>query len=176
MPLGIEVRDAPPAGDPDLEAPCDPLGDLARSSGFHVRPVTPAGGLVAPSRGEPLLGQLNDDGRPPVALLPANRSTALVGGRLRAARSRGPRTSRRRPSSPAGSRRRPGRSIGRSPTHRSGSATCSGSAAASGAWRASWGASSIVAFFGALLGLAIPIASGILVDQVIPEADCPGSP
>ncbi len=33
---------------------------------------------------------------------------------------------------------------------------------------------SIVAFFGALLGLSIPIASGILIDRVIPEADLSG--
>ena len=32
----------------------------------------------------------------------------------------------------------------------------------------------ITAFVGALLGLSIPIASGILVDQVIPEADLQG--
>ncbi len=31
----------------------------------------------------------------------------------------------------------------------------------------------MVAFFGALLGLSLPIASGILVDQVLPEADLP---
>ncbi len=45
--------------------PSDPLGDLARASGFHVRPVTLPEGWWRRHGGEPLLGRLTDAGQCP---------------------------------------------------------------------------------------------------------------
>src|SRR5262249_13724799 len=59
----------PMAGATTAESSKDPLGDLARASGLHVRPVSLRAGWWRQGAGEPLLGQLADEGNAPVALL-----------------------------------------------------------------------------------------------------------
>ncbi len=168
--LGIEVRCPPPAGERGCGAPPDPLGELARASGFHVRPVTLDERWWRRTGGEPMLGRVSGDGlSSPVALLP----------------SKGARWSQTAYEihEPGGSSRPVDERIAGtlSPT----------------AWvfyrslpdlpqsipdilRFSLGLRGLarelgtvlaMALAGALLGLSIPIASGIIVDQVIPAAD-----
>ena len=169
--LGIEVRDPQAAADQDPDAPYDHLGELARSSGFHVRPVTLREGWWR-RRGEPMLGRLAGDGGPPVALLPMNRTISLGGP---AYELRDP-DGRRHPVDHrlAGRVATTGWAFYRPlPDDPLGFADL---------WRFCRGLQglgrelaivSIVALLGAMLGLSIPIASGILVDQVLPEADLP---
>jgi NHLM bacteriocin system ABC transporter peptidase/ATP-binding protein/NHLM bacteriocin system ABC transporter ATP-binding protein len=169
--LGIEVRAPRAAGDQDREVPYDHLGELARFSGFHVRPVALREGWWR-RRGEPLLGQLVDDGGPPVALLPVSRSLSLGGpayelrdpdGRRHAVDHR--LAGRVATTGWAFYRPLPDDALGFADLLH----FCRG---LRGLGR-ELVTILIVAFFGALLGLSIPIASGILVDQVLPEADLP---
>ena len=140
-------------------------------------PGYPAPGLAEPARGEPLLAQLADEDRPARGPdSPRDRAGALclspgydvydpVADRRRS--TRGPR----------------GLACSRacrldvlSDPPRSPSQDCSTSfnsvsqrSGASCAW------SLLLAVLAGLLGLAVPVASGILVDQVIPEVDLPGT-
>ncbi len=170
--LGIEVRAHRASPDADTRAPSDPLGELARTSGFQVRPVTLPDDWWRRGGTEPLLGQLTGDGRVPVpvALLPAKGARRGRGGGYLL--------------------RDPDGSLRPVDQHLAGEI-------APEAWtfyrllpdeplsfadlgRFSKGLRELardlrrvllLAFLGAILGLSIPIASGILVDQVIPEAD-----
>ena len=69
--MGIEVRAPQQAGDESPNASRDPLGDVARASGFQVRPVTLAEEWWRRRGGDPLLGQLAGHEREPVALVPS---------------------------------------------------------------------------------------------------------
>jgi NHLM bacteriocin system ABC transporter ATP-binding protein len=167
---GIEVRPCPPSGDRDFSAPKDPLGDLARASGFHARAVTLDDGWWRRTGGEPMLGQLSGNGLPsPVALLPTKRA--------RWSRSA------YEMEEPGGSRKLIDEGTARSlsPTawvfYRS---LPDPPLSISQIFRFVLGLRGLarevatllaMALVGALLGLSIPIASGILVDQVIPAAD-----
>jgi NHLM bacteriocin system ABC transporter peptidase/ATP-binding protein/NHLM bacteriocin system ABC transporter ATP-binding protein len=170
--LGIEIRPAPPTGNREFGRPHDPLGDLARASGFHVRPVTLDAGWWRRRGGEPILGQLSGDGLPsPVALLPAQSTRGV---RFQAAYEI---------HEPEGPRKKVDEQVAR---------TLSPSAwlfyrllpdeplSISQILGFILGLSGIVREVGmllamglasALFGLSIPIAAGILVDQVIPAAD-----
>ncbi len=151
----------------------DPLGDLARASGFHVRTVTLPDGWWRRRGDEPLLGQLKDAGNTPVALVPSKSSAA---GWLRPAYvlhdAQGRRhevddqlASRIAPTAWVFYRLLP-----------------DASPKISDLIRFSLSPRDLprelrmvvaLALLGALFGLTIPIASGILVDQVIPAADLP---
>jgi ATP-binding cassette subfamily C protein len=143
---------------------------LARASGFHLRPVTLPEGWWRRRGGEPLLGQLSDDDRCPVALLPVRGSPRWrgfayelcePGGRRRPVDDRlagriAPTAwtfYRPLPDEPLGIFDLIRFSLGLADVAREG------------------GLVLIMALLGALLGLSIPVASGILVDQVIPAAD-----
>ena len=78
--LGIEVRAPQAGGDRNPEVQGDPLTELARASGFQVRPVSLREGWWR-RRGEPLLGQLLDEGRLSRGLAPreAIRVPAPIG-------------------------------------------------------------------------------------------------
>ncbi|MGO9468605.1 MAG: NHLP family bacteriocin export ABC transporter peptidase/permease/ATPase subunit [Isosphaeraceae bacterium] len=168
--LGIEVRSPPPAGERGSCAPPDALGDLARASGFHVRPVTLDEAWWRRTGGEPMLGRLSGDGlSSPVALLPAkgtrwSRSAYEIhepGCSIRPVDERIAGTL-----APAAwvfyrSLPDPPQSI---PDILRFSLGLRGLARELGTVLA-------MALAGALLGLSIPIASGIIVDQVIPAAD-----
>ena len=132
--MGIEVRAPHRIGDEAPGASREPLGDLARASGFHVRPVTlhegwwrgaaanrcwdssmakaPNAVALVPAR--PRLGRLS---RPMSSMIPDGLIRPVDPGARRPHRSR-----------------RPGSSTGRSPTIASASPTSSASAAASRAW------------------------------------------
>ena len=169
--IGIEVR-APQAGaDREPEAEGDPLTELARASGFQVRPVSLREGWWR-HRGEPMLGQLLDEGRPPVALLPAGRSAFRHRSAYELRDPEGRRhpvderlAARIAPTGWAFYRPLPDEPLGFADLVR----FCRG---LRGLAR-EFGVVLIAAFVGALLGLAIPVASGLLVDQVLPEADLP---
>src|SRR5205823_5169268 len=170
--LGIEVHPPRTGGDCDPGAPCDPLGDLARASGFHARPVTLPEGWWRRGGGEPLLGQLADDGRTPVALLPAQQGSRGRGsayelrdaqGRCRPVDDR--LAARIAPTAWMFYRPLPDEPLGLFDLIR----FCSSLRDLG----RELGLVLAMALLGALFGLAIPIASGILVDQVIPEANVP---
>jgi len=168
--LGIEVRSPPRQAQRDCDAAADPLGELARASGFHVRPVTLPEGWWRRTGGEPMLGQLAGDGlSSPVALLPAS----------------GPRRPKRAYDihDPGGSNRPVDERIAStlSPTawvlYRS---LPDESVSIPEIVRFSLGLGGLareagtvlaMAMAGSLLALSIPIASGIIVDQVVPAAD-----
>ena len=68
--LGILVQAPRAWGAAGSTASADALGDLARASGFHVRPVTLDPDWWRRPGGEPLLARLPDQGNVPVALVP----------------------------------------------------------------------------------------------------------
>ena len=141
-----------------------------------MRPVTLRDGWWRRGAGEPLLGRLSDEGNSPVALVPAKpdaRRWSRPAYELRDPEGR------KRPvdtGSPGRSLPQPGCSTGRLPDEPLGmSDLFRFSVSLRGLARELWMVLAM-ALLGAFFGLSIPIASGILVDQVIPEADLPGSP
>ena len=170
--LGIEVRPAHTAGKHDQDRSGDRLGELARSSGFHVRPVSLSDGWWR-RRGEPMLGRLEDDGTRPWPCCQRAVRWPRTGPPIELREPDGRRPDRRHSASAAEWHGLAGRFIGRSPMARSASSTCLHFCRALPGLGRELGVVLIVAFCGALLGLSIPIASGILVDQVLPEADLP---
>ena len=115
--MGIEVRLPQTVGrEVSSDASSDPLGDLARAGGFHVRPVTLADGWWRRRGGEPLLGRMSDDGACPRGARAGQVARGPGSGRLTSCTmptgAGGPSTS----SSPDESLRRPGCFTGRSPT------------------------------------------------------------
>jgi len=168
--LGMEVRSPETAGERDAGTSKDPLGDLARASGFHVRVVTLSEGWWRRRGAEPLLGRRAEPGHAPVALLPAT-------GRFRWARpayelydANGQRSPvdeqlarRIVPTAWVFYRTLPDQPLRMSDLLRF-------SLGLRDLTRELWIVLAM-ALLGAFFGLAIPIASGILVDQVIPEAD-----
>jgi NHLM bacteriocin system ABC transporter peptidase/ATP-binding protein/NHLM bacteriocin system ABC transporter ATP-binding protein len=167
--LGIEVRPPQAAGGQDQDAPFDPLGELARSSGFHIRPVTLREGWWR-RRGEPILGRLADDGHSPVALLPMPRRISPGGPAYELRDPHG----RRHPVDDRLADRvaATGWAFYRSlPDGPIGFADLLYFCRGLRGLGHELGIVLMVAFCGALLGLSIPIASGVLVDQVLPEAD-----
>jgi ATP-binding cassette subfamily C protein len=170
--LGVQVRSPQTPGTAGLSASKDPLGDLARASGLHVRPVKLSADWWRFGATEPLLGWYQGQASSPVALVPekADAPWSAPGYELR---------------DPDGYCRRVDRQI-------------AGSIGPS-AWtfyrtlpdepqrlvdllrfslklpnlaRELWTVLAM-ALLAAFLGLSIPIAAGIMVDQVIPEADIP---
>jgi len=168
--LGIEVRSPPPAGERGCGAPPDPLGELARASGFHVRPVTLDEGWWRRTGGEPMLGRSSGDGlSSPVALLPANgarwtRTAYEIHDQGRSSRPVDERVARSlSPTAWVFYRSLPDLPLSIADILRF-SLALRGLAREGGTMLA-------MALAGSLLGLSIPIASGIIVDQVIPAAD-----
>jgi NHLM bacteriocin system ABC transporter peptidase/ATP-binding protein/NHLM bacteriocin system ABC transporter ATP-binding protein len=168
--LGIEVRAPQASGHADPDVPGDPLGELARASGFHTRPVELGGDWWRRRGGEPLLGRLADRGNAPVALLPAR-------GRWRG--SRRPyelfEPGRRKQAIDQKLARRIApegwmfyRLLPDEPLRK---ADLLRYAARLPGLGRELRLILALALLGAVLGLSIPIASGILVDQVIPAAD-----
>jgi NHLM bacteriocin system ABC transporter peptidase/ATP-binding protein/NHLM bacteriocin system ABC transporter ATP-binding protein len=170
--LGIEVRSPRESADQAPEPPGDPLGDMARASGFHVRPVSLTEGWWHRGQDEPLLARLCDDRQSPVALLPAeatrlpfHSSYDLLGpdGRRQPVDD----LLARQIGSPAWMfyRSLPDRSISLLDLLR----FCT-------SLRKLPRELMLVvvsAFVSALLGLSIPVAAGYIVGQVIPDADEP---
>ncbi len=168
--MGIEVRLPPPAGERSCGAPPDPLGDLARASGFHVRTVTLEDGWWRRTGGEPMLGRSSGGAlSSPVALLPARGTrwshTAYEihepGGSSRPVDGRIARTLS--PTAWVFYRPLPDLPLSIADILRF-NLELRGLASEVSMVLA-------MALAGALLGLSIPIASGIIVDQVIPTAD-----
>ncbi len=169
--LGITVRAPRRTLNRAAGSPEEQLATLARASGFHVRPVTLLEGWWR-RQGGPLLGILTDPqgGRTPVALLPAGRRRAwdspsyvlrLPDGRKRPIDAGV--AALIEPAARVFYRPLPDARLGLLDLLR----FCRGLPGL---------ARDLVlvlamAFAASLLGLAIPIASGILVDRVIPEAD-----
>jgi NHLM bacteriocin system ABC transporter peptidase/ATP-binding protein/NHLM bacteriocin system ABC transporter ATP-binding protein len=170
--LGIEVRAPRMSSDDASDEAAESLGEIARASGFHVRQVALPQGWATGLGGEPLLARLADESDRPVALIPSG----AIGPR-RATRYEvfDPVMDRRRPLNEALSRRiapigwmfyrtLPDHPLGLPDllrfslpgVHREARLVLA------------------LAILGGLLGLAVPIASGVLLDQVIPEVDFPG--
>ena len=168
--LGIEVRAPGTWGSQGTGPSIDPLGDLARASGFHVRPVILAPDWWRRVGGEPLLGRLADQGHEPVALVAA-RAGARWGG---AAYRLFDRDGRSWPVDERLARRLDStawtfyRTLPDEPQRKFDLVRFSLSLP--GLARELW-IVFLMALFAAVLGLSIPVAAGILVDQVIPEGD-----
>jgi NHLM bacteriocin system ABC transporter peptidase/ATP-binding protein/NHLM bacteriocin system ABC transporter ATP-binding protein len=171
--LGIEVRPPRKAAEDERIGGPETLLDIARASGFHVRQITLPHDWASRSSGEPLLAFLGGDESRPVALLPGlDRGKGRFA--VRPYDVYDPVADRRRPID-AGVAERISRE----------------------AWmfyrtlpdhpltladllhftlprvRREARLVGLLATLGGLLGLAVPIGSGILVDQVIPEVDLP---
>jgi NHLM bacteriocin system ABC transporter peptidase/ATP-binding protein/NHLM bacteriocin system ABC transporter ATP-binding protein len=169
--LGIDVRSPRSSAGREPPSSGDELGAVARASGFHTRAVTLREGWWRRG-GEPLLGMLSAPAgaRAPVALLPVMRRRPWAADSYELRMPDG----RRRPvdREVAGSIEPEARLFYRPlPDDRLGMLDlvryCRG--------LRGLGRELVLvlamACAGALLGLSIPIASGILVDRVIPEAD-----
>ncbi len=168
--LGIEVR-APRAWGPAESGPSsDPLGDLARTSGFHVRPVILGPDWWRGAGSEPLLGRLADGGRLPVALIPGKGRARLGGPAYRMFDRQG----RSTPVDERVAQKLDStawtfyRTLPDEPQRKLDLVRFSLSLP--GLSRELWMVF-LMALCAAMLGLGIPIAAGILVGQVIPEAD-----
>jgi NHLM bacteriocin system ABC transporter peptidase/ATP-binding protein/NHLM bacteriocin system ABC transporter ATP-binding protein len=168
--LGIEVRSPRKSGDRAALPTPDPLGDLARASGFHVRPVELEEGWWRSGQGEPLLACLSDERRSPVALLPARTGPrwSSTGYELAGPEGRGEPIYgdiARQIAQPAWMfyRTLPDKPLSLSDLLR----FCT---SLRDLPRELW-LVVVTALAGALLGLSIPVAAGIVVDQIIPEAD-----
>ena len=171
--MGIEVRPANKIGDDSLGASSDPLGDLARAGGFQVRSVTLPDGWWRRRGGDPLLGRLSGEQHEPVALVPVRPRV----GRLGPAYELHDSGRRRRPVDlelarlidPTAwifYRTLPDRILKQSDL-------IGFSLSLPGLGR-ELAMVFFLALLGALLGLSIPVASGIIVDQVLPAADLSG--
>jgi NHLM bacteriocin system ABC transporter peptidase/ATP-binding protein/NHLM bacteriocin system ABC transporter ATP-binding protein len=171
--LGIEVRSPQTAEAAGSEPATDPLGDLARASGFHVRPVTLGAGWWRHGASEPLLGRFADESNTHVALVPARAGAPWSGPsyELRDPEGRSHKVDDRlaariAPSAWVFYRSLPDRPLGMSDLLRF-------SLSLRNLTRELWMVVAM-AMLTAVFGLSIPIAAGILVDQVIPEADLNG--
>jgi NHLM bacteriocin system ABC transporter peptidase/ATP-binding protein/NHLM bacteriocin system ABC transporter ATP-binding protein len=172
--LGIEVLAPRPSAEGETLPSEHELGTLARASGFHTRPVTLREGWWRRG-GEPLLGVLShaEGRRVPVALLPAvrRRPWSAPGYEVRMPDGRSCPVDRR----VAGSIERRAWLFYRPlPDRRLGMGELFAFCRELRGLPRELALVLTTAFGGALLGLSIPIASGILVDQVIPEADVQG--
>jgi NHLM bacteriocin system ABC transporter peptidase/ATP-binding protein/NHLM bacteriocin system ABC transporter ATP-binding protein len=168
--LGIEVRAAHEAGAAGSEPSGDPLGDVARASGFHVRPVTLPVGWWRHGGSEPLLGRMANEENTPVAILPAKGGKRWFGPAYELVDREGRRrpiglelAARIAPTAWVFYRSLPDRPLAMSDLF-------GFSLNLRNLSRELWMVLAM-ALVGAALGLAIPIAAGILVDQVIPTAD-----
>ena len=168
---GIEVRQPRKTSDDDMQAGGETLEQIARSSGFHLRQVTLTRGWASRQGTEPLLAQLADEHDRPVALLP-NPSR----GRPSPSPYKlyDPVTDRRVPvTETLASRIAPAAwtFYATLPDHRLKLADLLRFSLPGvlGELRFLM----LLAVLGGLLGLAVPIGSGILIDQVIPEIDLP---
>jgi ATP-binding cassette subfamily C protein len=171
--VGIEVRKPHTAGSEQDGASKDPLGDLARASGFHVRPVTLGMDWWRRAGGEPLLGQLADQGNRPVALVPAKASVRWGGPAFELFDHEG----RSQPVDTALAQRLASsawtiyRTLPDEPQTKFDLVRFS--LKVPGLARELWMVF-FMALLAALFSLSTPIAAGVLVDQVIPEADLEG--
>ncbi len=171
--LGIEVRATRTEASEGSTSSTDPLGDLARASGFHVRPVTLARDWWRRRASEPLLGRLADAANEPVALVPEKPGSfwGEAGYRLFDRLGRGRPVDRELAQRLDSRAWTVYRTLPDEPQRKRDllrfSLTLPGLA------RELWMVF-LTALFAAALGLSIPIAAGILVDQVIPEADRSG--
>ena len=167
--MGIEVRAPHRIGDESSSASRDPLGDLARASGFQVRPVTLADNWWCRG-GDPLFGQLKGDEPEPVALLPVRTRLGRLAPRYELHDSHG--VARRVDRTLAGLiapnawlfyRTLPDKVLRPS--------DLAGFSMGLPGLGHELAMVFAMALFGAILGLALPVASGIIVDQVLPAAD-----
>jgi NHLM bacteriocin system ABC transporter ATP-binding protein len=168
--LGVVVRPAPTSGAAGSGPSKDPLGDLARASGLHVRPVTLGAGWWRDGSGEPLLGRLVDESNSPIALVPEKAGVSWSAPAYRLCDREGQ-------SQPVDQ----GLARKLAPTAWTFYRTLPDepqkmvdllrfSLSLKDLSRELWTVLAM-ALLAAIMGLSIPIAAGILVDQVIPEAD-----
>jgi NHLM bacteriocin system ABC transporter peptidase/ATP-binding protein/NHLM bacteriocin system ABC transporter ATP-binding protein len=170
--MGIEVRPPHRIGNENPDATSDPLGDLARAGGFQVRPVTLADGWWRRRGGDALLGRKSGEKHEPVALVPVRPRA----GRFRPAYELHDADGHTRPVDLelAGLieptawifyRTLPDKLLNKSDL-------IGFSMSLPGLGR-ELAMVFLMALFGALLALPIPVASGIIFDQVLPAADLP---
>jgi NHLM bacteriocin system ABC transporter peptidase/ATP-binding protein/NHLM bacteriocin system ABC transporter ATP-binding protein len=170
--MGIEVRPPPSPGRECLDDLADPLGELARTSGFHVRTVVLDEGWSRRSGADPLLARMTDGGRAPVALLPRSQRAAWFGPAYELCDSEGRRCAiddqlarRIAPSASMFYRTMPDKVLTSGDLVRFGLELSR--------LRHDLVMVFVMALWCAILGLAIPVASGVIVDQVLPAADLP---
>jgi NHLM bacteriocin system ABC transporter peptidase/ATP-binding protein/NHLM bacteriocin system ABC transporter ATP-binding protein len=168
--LGMEVRAPRTAGSDQAGESKDPLGDLARASGFHVRPVKLGTDWWRSPGGEPLLVQLADRGNTPAALVPAEGKARWVSSayQLFDHEGRSQPVDRALALGIASNAWTIYRTLPDEPQTKFDLVRFS--LKVPGLVREMWTVF-LMALLAALFGLSIPIAAGILVDQVIPEAD-----
>ena len=166
----IEVRPPHKIGNETPDAPTDPLGDLARAGGFQVRPVTLADGWWRRRGGDALLGRTRGATHEPVALVPVRPRAGRFGpayalhecdGRIRPVDFE--LAGKIDPTAWIFYRTLPDKLLNKSDLIRF-------SKGLPGVGR-ELAMVFLMALFGALLGLSVPVASGIIVDQVLPAAD-----
>jgi NHLM bacteriocin system ABC transporter ATP-binding protein len=168
--LGIEVRQPRKSHDRDEVSAENGLVELARATGFHIRQVTLPHDWSRQRAEVPLVGRLVAEGRP-VALLPAKRRTWRFGSSYEIY---DPVADCRRPVDDTLARNVAPTAWMLYPTLPDlplGSADLVNFGLR--AVKADVRLVLLLASLGALLGLALPIGSGILVDQVIPEVKLP---
>ncbi|APW62511.1 NHLP family bacteriocin export ABC transporter peptidase/permease/ATPase subunit [Paludisphaera borealis] len=169
--LGVDVRAPRRRSDDEPDDGGHPLAELARASGFLIRPVTLPPGWHDRTPGGPLLAEF-DDGEPrPVALVPPSGWRRLF---RRSYEMVDPAKGSRRPIDAAVAGRislKAWSFYATLPDHRLGMIDllrfCR--SRVRGEVRLVFA----LAFAAGLLGLGIPIGVGVLVDDVIPDADLP---
>ncbi len=170
---GIEVRQPRRSQDEKGEAAGETLAEIARSSGFHLRQVNLPADWATRPLSEPLLGQFNDDDRRPVAILPVRKARWFASSRHELV---DPTAERRLPVTGTLAGRVARRAWMLYPTLPDHRLTLLDLLRFSlprvrGELRLLF----LLALIGGVFGLAVPIGSGILIDQVIPEVDLPES-
>ncbi len=172
--IGIEVR-APQASRTSAARHCraTPWGTWPERPDSTTRPVALGEDWWRRRGGEPLLGRLADRGNAPVALLPARGRWRWFRRPYELHEPGGEQTTRRpqaRPANRAGGLDLLSPAARRAAADRRPAPLC---AARCPSFGRELRLILALALLGAVLGLSIPIASGILVDQVIPAADLP---
>lgn len=172
--LGLNVLAAPAAGDRPSGTPEEKLHAMAAASGFDLRAVNLAEGWWRRDGGQPLLAWLLDEhgARRPVALLPARRRRPWSAHRYDIRFPDG----RRLPLDAATAARiaTEARIFYRPlPDDRLRLVDLLRFCRALPGLGREFALVLALAFIGSILGLAIPIAAGIMVDRIIPDADLP---
>ncbi|MHB1561299.1 MAG: NHLP bacteriocin export ABC transporter permease/ATPase subunit, partial [Isosphaeraceae bacterium] len=172
--LGLNVLAAPAAGDRPSGTPEEELHAMAAASGFDLRAVSLAERWWRHDGGQPLLAWLLDEhgAHRPVALLPARRRRPWSAHQYDI---RLPDGQRRPMDAATAARIRPDARIFYRPLpdDRLGLVDLLRFCRALPGLGREFALVLALAFIGSILGLAIPIAAGILVDHIIPEADLP---
>ncbi len=168
--MGIDVRSPAKPGRDHADAPRDLLGEIARASGFQIRPVTLPREWWHHHQGQPMLGWLEGEPGGPVALIPLKSRVLGFGPAYeqldpsgRATRVTADVARRIAPKAWVFYRSLPDRALKKRDLLR----FCLRLPGLSRELLMV----GVMGVLSALLGLAVPIASATIIDDVLPEAD-----